>query len=245
MKSLIKQFGATDKEAEVYLDLLGLGPQPISVIAKRINTPRSTMYLIIEKLKKLSLLKKSTKFGITYVQAISPSELSDLINKKENLLNNLRNTYQKSLPQLEELERKLSITPSVRFFEGRESIMLMYEQILKQKNFSAFFNPQKVFQWMPEYHYKVPETLKKLNGSARELLVDGPEAKKYKNKYHSKKHQIKILSKKINFDSDTVICKDRLYMAAYGEEQIAAIEIFSPSLSKTQQIIFDQLWASK
>ena len=46
---------------------------------------------------------------------------------------------------------------------------------------------------MPEYHFKIPEELKRLGGKAKELLVNCDEAKEYKNKFESDLHQIKIL----------------------------------------------------
>jgi len=146
------------------------------------------------------------------------------------------------LPMLEALENTLSITPRVKFFEGKEAVMKMYEAILKEKSFRAFFNPDLVKRVMPEYHYKIPEAIREYKLKAEELLVDCAEAYEYKKRFNSKDHQIKILPKGMVFKSDTLICNERIYMISYGEKDLSAIEIWNTSLADTQKAMFEELW---
>lgn len=244
MKSFLKKLGANDKEADTYLVLLELGPQPVSSIARRIGVPRSTMYVIVDNLKKLNLVEKFQRAGVLFVKAVSAKDLRDVIHLRKREIEHLNDLYESALSDLESIENKLSITPIVRIFEGFDEVKRMYEKVLVEKGFCAYFNPERVKKKMPEYHFKIPETLKKNRWKARELLVACPEADEYKKLYNSDLHQIKILPRNIDFKSDTIIGENRFFQVAYGEQDIVATEIDSPSLTQTQQDVFEMMWNS-
>lgn len=242
MKQLFKSLGTTAKEMDTFLRLLELGAQPVSVIAKNIGIPRSTMYIVLENLKELGLVDEFERFGVKYFKCIPVHSIRDVIQTKKRNLEQTENMLEERLIKLEKLESKLSITPKIRFYEGKEDAMKVYEQVLREKTFLAFFNPSLVKKLMPEYHFKIPEMLKKHRGKAKELLVSCSEALEYKKKYATEKHQIKILPPSIVFPSDTIICTDKMYMIAYGEKKISATEIISPSLVQSQRAMFELIW---
>ena len=104
MNKLLLKLGANHKESETYLALLELGPQPISSIARRIGVPRSTMYTIIDSLKKLRLIDKFVRAKVTYVKAISAKDIQNVIRIHENELKQVQGLYNESLHQLETIE---------------------------------------------------------------------------------------------------------------------------------------------
>lgn len=241
-KTLFSNIGLNQKETQIWLKMLELGAQPVSVIARYVGAPRSSTYVILERLSKLNLVEQFDRNGVAYFKSISPRALTDVLQTRKQEIEDTIRILEEKLPQLESLENKLSITPRVRFFEGKQGASKMYEEVLKEKEFCAAFNPKLVKAAMPEYIYKVAEVLKKQNGRAKELLVDSPEAQAYQKRFHSEYHQIKILPKGIDFSSDIIICKDKIYMIAYGEGQISATEIINASLAQTQRVIFEELW---
>ncbi len=242
MKDLIKSLGANEKEARTFLVLLELGAQPVSIVAKRMNKPRSSTYLILEKLKSLHLIEEFERKGIKYVRCIPAKNLEGIFKRKKRRLQQSLDELQEKLPQLEAIENRLSITPSVRHFEGVEKVKEMYFEI--KGDFYAYFNPAAVKEIMSGYHL-LAERSKRNKWNAKELLVDSPDAKKYKEKYHSKRHQIKLLPKKTKFFSEIIICEDRFYMISYGEKEISATEIKNTSLTNSLKVLFDLLWATQ
>lgn len=242
MKQFFKNLGLNDKEINCYLKMLELGAQPASVIAKYSSVPRSSVYIFLDELKKNGFVEEFERASIKHYRAISAGEIAMLLKAKEKQLEQTQDLYMEALPDLERLENRLSITPQVKFFEGRNNLAKVYEEVLKEEEFYAYFNPALVKQYMPQYHETIPETLKSNGGKAKELLVDCQEAQQYQQNFQSQKHQIKILPKKLKFQSDTIICRDKIYMISYGEDQVSAIEIFNSSLATTQRQIFEQLW---
>lgn len=242
MQQLFENLGLSRKETQTFLRLLELGAQPVSVIAKQIHIPRSTMYTVLDRLKNLQLIEEFQRGKIKYVKAIAARDLSVVLKNREAQLARTMALLDESLPELEALENKLSITPRIRFFEGKNEVMKMYEEVLREKEFDAIFNPELVKNMMPEYHFKIPETVKADKKNARELLVDCPDAHEYKSLYSSKTHLIKILPKKINLAVDILICAEKIYMVSYGERDVSGTEIINPQLADAHRAIFNELW---
>lgn len=244
MKQLFQNLGASEKEMRAWLKMLPLGTQPVSVMAKYAGVPRSSMYEILDRLKKIHLMEEYEQNGITYIRCVPVQEIADVLALKERQIEESRRVLKEKLPHLMAMENKLSITPKVRFFEGKKESMKVYEEVLKEKEFCAAFHPAYVKKMMPEYFDKVAEVLAQSRGKAKELLVACPEAREYQEKYASEHHQIKILPPGITFPSDTIICSNTIYMISYGDGQVCATEIRNPALAKTQRAFFELIWSA-
>lgn len=242
MKELFAILGANKKEMQIYIKMLELGAQPISVIAKYVGVPRSSMYVILEKLKKLNLIEEFERNKIIYVKPIPARNLLDILKSKEKRIEQSLYMLEEKLPELEALENKLSITPTVKFYEGKEAVMQIYEATLKEKEFYAAFNPYLVKKFMPEYFHEVAKILREKGVKAKEILVACKEASEYKKKFHSLKHRIKILPKGRIFFSDTIITSKRIFMISYAEREVSGTEIDNVALAQTQRILFEGLW---
>jgi sugar-specific transcriptional regulator TrmB len=226
MEKLFRNLGLEKKEMETFLHLLELGPQPVSVVAKQAGIPRTSMYEMLSRLKKSHLVEEFERKGMKYVRCIPVKSIGDVLRNREKQIQQTLTLLEDNMEQLEALESSGSITPKVRFFEGKEEVMRMYALIVREPKFCAFVNLESVKECMPEYHDLIPEMLRDAGGTARELAVDSPEARSYKKKYHSKKHRIGLLPKDLQFTSDVIICEDHLYMTAYGREMMSARQLF-------------------
>ena len=56
LKNGLKELGFSEKESEVYLAMLELGPAAVQDIAKKAGVNRSTTYVMIESLKRRGLI---------------------------------------------------------------------------------------------------------------------------------------------------------------------------------------------
>lgn len=242
MEKLLKAFGASNKESEVFLRLLELGSQPVSVVAKYVGIPRPSMYVILERLKKLQLIEEFQYYGIKYVKCISFKEMNDLLGSKERDFKQLLSLLSSKKEEFLALENKFASTNLVKLNKGKLEIMEMYEEILKNGEFCSIFNPGVVKKFMPEYFFKEEEVLKKNKCEVRELLVDCKEAHEYKKLFKSGFHRMKILPKSVTFNSDITVQKGVLYMISYDEPELNGTKIINKSLVKTHQVLFDYLW---
>lgn len=244
MDDLFIQLGLSKKESKIFLELISLGASPVSTWAKRCGINRSSMYVILERLLTEGLVTKFVHRGILHVQAISMAEIPAILYDKETVVKNTRDLFISNLPDLQKLEKTNKIKPKVRFFEGKNKVETMYEEVIKEKSFKAFFHPERVKASMPEYFHKIPQALKSNGGSAKELLISCKEAEEYISLYQSDKHQIALLPRKITFSSDTIITKQKIYLVGYSSSDVVGTEIWNQELAETQSILFDLIWSS-
>lgn len=244
MKDLLIRFGLTEKESLAFLELVRLGASPIGIWAKHAHINRSSMYVVLERLMKVGLVTTFTHKGITHVQAIAMIELTALLNDKQEFLTSTKTLLEKQLPELQKLEKTHNITPKVRFYEGKQRVEIMYEEILKERYFKAFFHPGRVKAVMPEYFHKIPLAIKANNGTVRELLIRCKEADEYIRLYRTNNHQIKRLASGVTFSSDTIITKQKIFLIGYSDQDVVGTEIWNEELAQTQETLFDLIWST-
>jgi len=242
MKELIINLGTDERGAQTFLKLLELGAQPVSVIARYVNVPRPTMYLMLEELKKIGLVQEFERNQMKYFKCIPVQELEDLLEVKEADLKRTRQLYEVNLSDLESLENKLSVTPKVKFYEGEEAVMKVYEEVIKENGFCAFLNPGVENKVMQIYLKKVDDAIRAKKLKVNEFVIDCKKGRDYFVRANSANHKIKILPKRAKFDSDTVITDEKIYMFSYGEKEVAAVEIWNSALAQTQRVMFEELW---
>ena len=244
MEELFLRFGLDKKETTALLELVRLGASPVSKWAKHSSINRSSMYVVLGRLRKAGLVTTFTHNNVEHAQAIPFVELTALLNDKEDYIANTKTLLEKKLPELIKMTKTHDITPIVRSYEGRQRVETMYEEVLKESSFLAIFHPERVKTVMPKYFHKIPQSLKARGGSARELLIRCKEAYEYKNIYNTERHKIKLLEPKIIFSSDTIITKQKIFLVGYSADNVVGTEIWNDELAQTQATFFDLIWSS-
>src|SRR3989338_136893 len=128
------RLGFAHKEPEVYLTLLKLpGAQPASVIARKLDMNRTTVYKTLMSLSKKGLVTKTNRQGITCFFAEKPeTSLKHLIEGKKKQLEEINQTILDALPLLTRGTHDLQASiPKIRYYEGLEGIKQIYEAILE------------------------------------------------------------------------------------------------------------------
>lgn len=112
---LIKSLGMSEKEARVYLAILGLGSSTIQPIANRSGVKRTSIYYFIDHLVELGLVDKSKVGGRLRYTALTPSRLVELQQQR------LRQIEQ-TLPEFLSLFNVSAKKPKISYFEGPEQM---------------------------------------------------------------------------------------------------------------------------
>lgn len=123
IKGVLKQLGFSDLAEQVYFVLLKKGSCSIAELAQFTGKHRPAIYKIIPELLSVNLVNKSTKGKRIVYKAESPATLSALSKKQiENV--NL------TLPALLDAFHNKDKKPKISFFEGKEGIATVYEQLI-------------------------------------------------------------------------------------------------------------------
>jgi HTH-type transcriptional regulator, sugar sensing transcriptional regulator len=129
----LKEFGLSDKEARVYLALLEHETVTVNEVAKAAEVNRSSAYVVLEALQKRGLVNISTDDDLQKYVVAPPEKLLRLAEQKAREQHAIRDRVNKILPDLKSLYKGTKQKPTVRIYEGSESIVTHMEEALKMK----------------------------------------------------------------------------------------------------------------
>ncbi|MEA3323081.1 MAG: helix-turn-helix domain-containing protein [Patescibacteria group bacterium] len=139
IKDVLKEFDIEGKKADVYLAVLELGGAGVSDIARKSGTKRTTVYDILVDLQKSGLLHKTIKGKKRLFVAEDPEKLQIQLEKKRALLEGV-------LPELRSLHNVKGGKPKIRFYEGKEGILEIYNDTLKHSGEILGFGSEDVLK---------------------------------------------------------------------------------------------------
>lgn len=141
-EEVLKKFGLTEKEIKVFIASLELGQATVNEIAKRSNTFRTYSYDILKSLMEKGLVRHFIKSGVKYFETVEPEKLIDILHEREDEIKSI-------LPELKVLRAKTTEKPKVEFYDGKEGIKTIHEDIIKTK-------PEEVLVYgNTEKHYEI------------------------------------------------------------------------------------------
>jgi sugar-specific transcriptional regulator TrmB len=138
--SLLEVYGAlngiglTDSETRVYHASISLGTRPASIIAEKAGLKRSHTYNILTSLKKKGIVQEVIKNGVRHFCSCSPSNLVGIIENEIGDLESKKRKLEHVIPLMQNMLGGLSTQPKVRFYQGRQGIREIYEDILRSAN---------------------------------------------------------------------------------------------------------------
>jgi sugar-specific transcriptional regulator TrmB len=137
----LHNLGLSEKEARVYVASVQIGSAPMQKIAKLADVNRATTYVLVESLMKKGLMTSVTKGKKRYFQAEQPERLLEIIQKEKKVLLEREEVVQNLVPHLMSLHsasQDIQGKPKVKFYEGKNGLLAVRDEILKSKEKEAF-----------------------------------------------------------------------------------------------------------
>jgi sugar-specific transcriptional regulator TrmB len=123
MKETFLKYGLSEKEVEIYLTCLKTGESTTNRLAELTSIRRSTVYEVIETLKKKGLISSFVKGKKSYFVAAKPSTLVSLLREKEESIREI-------LPNLNALGKLSLDKPNVEIYNGILAIKPIFLSML-------------------------------------------------------------------------------------------------------------------
>ena len=123
----LKHLGLSEKEAQVYLAALELGPAPVQDISHKAKVNRATTYVMIETLSTRGLMSTFVKGKKRYYVPESPDRLLSILRIQQKELEEKEKGFEKSLPMFMALFNVEGAKPQIRYLEGPEGIKTVRE----------------------------------------------------------------------------------------------------------------------
>lgn len=231
--------GFDKKEAQVYVAVLELGEASIAEITKKSAVKRSTVYEMIELLKKRGVVSQSRRKKRPIFLAENPKKLLELLDEQKRGLEDV-------MPELLSITNLMDKKPKVRFFEGLMGVKEVFEDTLRYPN-------SEVLTWFPypyinlgeDYFMKhyFPERLKR-KVWARAIIPDTQKNRAFAElmgkKTVTKTRFVKDEAFK-SFDIEIKIYgKNKLGVISYNEDLGLIIE--SRKIYEGLKAIFETFW---
>jgi len=164
----LQQLGLSEKEAKVYLAGLELGSSTVQEIARKAGINRPTTYFQIENLMKMGLMSSMVRGKKKYFAVESPDKVLRLLEKQKEEIKEKEENFKKIFPELQGLFATTEEKPKVRFFEGKEGIKTIREDILKTnfKTLEEFVPLDDCYRFFPprprDYRWKMAKKLERI-----------------------------------------------------------------------------------
>ena len=130
--------GLCEKEAKVFQKLLEMDTQPVSILSRALNMPRSSVQSCLNQLEKKKVVHKKINKGTTWFVAETPDDLFHYLERlKTDFLNDhskKEKAMEKIVPFLKSIESKEAKSiylPKVRHFEGMTDVLSAYLTFLE------------------------------------------------------------------------------------------------------------------
>ncbi len=156
---LVKQLvdsGLSDKAARIYALLITEGGAHPSSIALRTRLNRSTVYKVLTELTIQGLVNEIERGKKLYYSVESPNKLTRFVAHKAELARDQSERAGRLLPELLERFDAKGLRPRMRYFEGHDAVLSIYEDhIQKSKPYEmlAIANSADVLTFLPEKFY--------------------------------------------------------------------------------------------
>jgi sugar-specific transcriptional regulator TrmB len=245
----LKKLGLKDKEASVYLACLILGPSPVQVIARKAKVVRATTYVILEALVKLGLVTEYKVGKKTLFVAEPPRQLTRLIEKQQEEINEKKEELLELLPELQMVTKAEGGKPQVRYFEGLEGLRAMRQEMVMYSrssdvwyNFTPIDHLNAVFG-REDLTYARQRTAKSIKGKSL-ITTKSKKLKEELLSQHDPYSERRFIKPELfPSSSGMTIFRDRIAIGTFSGK-VGGVIVESQSMADMMRQIFDLAWLS-
>ena len=128
LKTILANIGLTEKEIEVYMTLVQQKRLTPSGVAKATGLNRSTVYSIAKGLMRKDLLAEDYSKKQTYLSALPPQNLNNLIKKEERELKEKKDLIGNAISELEAITANTGFSiPKINFVYEEDLLDYLYK----------------------------------------------------------------------------------------------------------------------
>lgn len=235
IKQTLESVGLNEREVKVYLAALELGESTVLPISRKAGIKRTYCYDILSDLQEKNLVTFFEKNNRRRYVAEDPKKL-------EALLKNRLKDFEAVLPELRSIYNKAPQKPKVKYFEGKEGIISLYEEAQKADELIAIGSISSIYQYLGDFFDQHIENIVKKKVRVRELIVHEETSPEYIKHYKKPFQEARFLPKGLNISTDMMLFANKLAMISY-EGDLHAVVIESSSIINTQKTLFEIIWS--
>jgi len=250
-RGLLRTIGFHEGEVKVYLALAELGKSTASLLAKRIDIPRTTAYSILDKLSLRGVVSEEHKGATTFFAANPPKALLRVIQDEKEKLLEKENITRQLVSLIEPYFKSKNFSvPKLQFFEGKEGVnSLLYEyapiwkgEVLKHDGvwwgYQDHTFVESYRKWLEYYWEELKEPGEKIQ------LFSNIAEVEVKLKGEVSGREIRPLPKGTDFASTVWVLGEYIVLIMSRQKPHYAYQLRDPIFSQNLRSIFQMLWGA-
>lgn len=238
----LTDIGLTSSQAKAYLTLVQFGSLSPPEVGKKIKETRTNAYKILDKLAELGLATKNESSKKIVFSASNPIALEAFAKKHRDEVLEQEKKIKLAMPTLMNFFYTYSEQPGVRFFQGKEGIKQIFDDMLRtHQDIYLIRSPADVPFYGEQFFENFKKQRAKLKIKTFALTPDVPSAN------HNPEIDEKNLFSRTWLKSDAYNSAvewnaygNKLAIISYGEEAIGMI-IESPLIADSFRQLFNML----
>jgi sugar-specific transcriptional regulator TrmB len=241
IEQILHNIGLTKSQSKAYLVLIKNNPSTPPALASLIDESRSNTYKLLEQLEILRLVSKDTSGKKITYWANSPGVLSDIAKQKQQDLEAKKRQLDANMPQLLSEYFEHTIQPAVRFTQGRDGIVEVFEDYVQTKQDLYLVRSWKDRDYLGKGILSVWRKRPSTIGLTTHILAPDTESsgdKKFDDLFLIDKTWIR----EEDYDAPVEWCAygDKLAIISYGSEAVSMI-IQSKQIAQAFKQLFNIL----
>lgn len=252
IESLFAALGINTTESNIYLALAELGKAPASVLAKKLELPRSTVYTALESLEKHGLTSKEKLAEVALFQASPAEAILEMVQnekaKNQKILHDKEHTAKELIPLLSShFQNKNFSVPRLEFFEGSSGIkkmLLKYQDTWQQSiaNYDYTWWGYQDHHFVESYRDWLDKYWASMKEEEKICLFSNQSETEKRLKRKISKRSIKTIKKEFEFSSTIWILGDYVVTIMTRQQPHYAFQLHDSVFAANQRLIFQMLW---
>ncbi|HLD81934.1 MAG TPA: helix-turn-helix domain-containing protein [Patescibacteria group bacterium] len=237
-QKILTELGLDEKQARVYLSLFELGEASVQEIADYSHIKRTSIYSILDQLKKLNLVYPTKVKNQSFFVAEDPTKVLKKYKEKIEML-------AEQVELLNTVRKESDHKSRILFFDGKEGFKKIWEILLDSdmKEFLIIVDPREMLGFIKQGYIKghiISEKVKR-GIKSRQLVTSSEYVKEIVAKDKQENRISKFLPHFHKTPFTTIIFGDKVALISPHLENMMFI-IESESFARTQRALFETLW---
>ncbi|MBI4433946.1 helix-turn-helix domain-containing protein [Candidatus Uhrbacteria bacterium] len=235
----LRVFGFDAKHAQVYLACVELGSTTVLELARRTRLPRTTLYPILESLRREGYVRLGKRRRGSVYAAEPPASLAARLQSRTH-------AFTEVLPELEALRSSVRPGAGVTLYEGSDGFRQLWERIFRSgvSSYEICTSGVGLTEFVREAYLVERIIAERIRRGirSRQLIVDSPTARRIVAKDAEELRESRLLPSGTTFPATTITFGEEVGFITTRREN-TMILIASGEIAVTLRATFELLWS--
>lgn len=247
----LRSCGLSENEALVYVSAVQIGNALVKDIAKQARLNRTTTYNLLLGLRKTGLVSSYQKRGLTHFSAAAPDMIRDMLTKRIEQQERLKQQLNTLLPEFKALFHSHAQGSKIQLYEGLESLPdiyhALYHDVRRGEEGLEFTNWGGRFHLFPkQLRQDIFDEFVEKGIWTRSLLIEDALTRSWVEKGldAAQRKKIQLLPNPgWDFFCNLELCQDKVAIVTYRSDvEFQGVLIESRELATMFRFMFHALW---